>query len=64
MAPKTENIFNGASYAVNVKFTTVCPKVPYTSNVSLFSAVCGWIPKPFDLLIATAVRFDSVYEVA
>ena len=40
------------------------PKVPYISKVSLFSAVCGWIPKPFDLLIALTVRFDLVYEVA
>ena len=44
--------------------STVCPKVPYISKVSLFSAVCGWIPKPFDLLIALTVRFDLVYEVA
>ena len=43
---------------------TVCPKVPYNSNVSLFSAVCGWIPKPFDLPIATAGRFDLVYNKA
>ena len=42
----------------------MCPKVPYTSNVSLFSAVCGWIPKPFDLLIATAVRFCLVQRWA
>ena len=43
---------------------TVCPKVPYISKVSLFSAVCRWIPKPSYLLIALTVRFDLVYEVA
>ena len=47
-----------------IQYHTVCPKVPYTSKVCLFSAVCGWIPKPFDLLIATAVRFDLVYNNA
>ena len=36
----------------------------HKSKVSLFSAVCGWIPKPFDLLIVLTVRFDLVYEVA
>ena len=43
---------------------TVCPKVPYISKVPLFSAKCGWILKPFGLLIAHTLRFDMVYEVA
>ena len=42
---------------------TVCPKVPYISKVTLFSAKCGWILKPFGLLIAPAGGFDLVYEV-
>ena len=45
-------------------YSTVCPKVPYISKACLFSAVCGWIPKPSDLLIATAGRFVLVYEGA
>ena len=44
--------------------STVCPKVPYISKVPLFSAKCGWILKPFGLLIAHTLRFDMVYEVA
>ena len=43
---------------------TVCPKVRYKSNVPLFSAICGWILKSFDLMIAHTGRFDMVYEVA
>ena len=42
---------------------TVCPKVPYTSKVPLFSAIHGWILKPFGLLIVQMGRFDLVYEV-
>ena len=43
---------------------TVCPKVPYKSKVPIFSAKCGWILKPFGLLISPAGGFDLVYEVA
>ena len=43
---------------------TVCPKVPWKSNVPLFSAICGQILKPFGLLIATKVRFVMVYDKA
>ena len=35
-----------------------------SSRVPLFSAICGWILKSFDLMIATTGRFDMVYEVA
>ena len=47
-----------------VLYTTVCPKVPWKSNVPLFSAICGQILKPFGLLIATKVRFVMVYDKA
>ena len=43
---------------------TVCPKVACNSNVPLFSAKCGWIPKPFGLLIAHMVRFVMIYDMA
>ena len=43
---------------------TVCPKVRDKSKVTLFSAKCGWIIKPFGLLIAPACGFDLVYEVS
>ena len=48
---------------MNVRNTTVCPKVPYKSKVPLFSAKCGWILKPFGLLIAPASGFDLVYDL-
>ena len=44
--------------------STVCPKVPYTNNVSLFSAIGGWIPKPFDLQVVHMCGFDLVYDEA
>ena len=43
--------------------TTVCPKVPLNSDMVLFSAICGWILKPFDLQIATLGRFDMMYDM-
>ena len=43
---------------------TVCPKVPLKTKVTLFSAVCGWIPKPFWLLVAHISGFDMAYKVA
>ena len=42
----------------------VCPKVPYTSNVYLFSAIGGWIPKPFDLKVVHMCGFDLLYDEA
>ena len=41
---------------------TVRPKVPEKSNVPCFSAICGWILKPFDLQIAMKVRFVMIYD--
>ena len=37
---------------------TVCPKVRDT----LFSALCGWILKPFDLMIVHTAGFVLVYD--
>ena len=42
---------------------TGCPKVPWNSNVVLFSAKYGQILKPFGLQIATLGRFDIMYDI-
>ena len=42
--------------------TTVCPKVAYNSFHMVFSAISGWILKPFDLQVATMCGFDIMYD--
>ena len=42
---------------------TVCPKVAYNSFHMVFSAISGWILKPFDLQVATLGRFDMMYNM-
>ena len=46
----------------NIKKTTVCPKVAYNSFHMVFSAISGWILKPFDLQVATMCGFDIMYD--
>ena len=41
----------------------VCPKVPWNSYTLLFSTICGWIQKPFDLQVAHIGGFDLLYKV-
>ena len=41
----------------------MCPKVPLKTKVLLFSAVHGWIPKPFGLLVAHIGGFDIANKV-
>ena len=41
---------------------TVCPKVAYNSFHMVFSAISGWILKPFDLQVATMCGFDIMYD--
>ena len=43
---------------------TVCPKVCDTLDTTLFSGLCGWILKPFDLMIAHTGGFVLVYDNA
>ena len=43
---------------------TVCPKVPLKRNLVVFSAVCGWILKPFELQIVLECGFDMMYDMA
>ena len=43
---------------------TVCPKVPLKRNLVVFSAVCGWILKPFELQIVLECGFDMMYIMA
>ena len=42
--------------------TTVCPKVARISFHMVFSAISGWILKPFDLQVATMCGFDIMYD--
>ena len=42
--------------------TTVCPKVARISFHMVFSAISGWILKPFDLQVATMCGFDNMYD--
>ena len=42
--------------------STVCPKVAYNSFHMVFSAISGWILKPFDLQVATMSGFDIMYD--
>ena len=42
--------------------STVCPKVAYNSFHMVFSAISGWILKPFDLQVATMCGFDIMYD--
>ena len=41
---------------------TVCPKVACNSFHMVFSAISGWILKPFDLQVATMCGFDIMYD--
>ena len=41
---------------------TVCPKVACISFHMVFSAISGWILKPFDLQVATMCGFDIMYD--
>ena len=43
---------------------TVCPKVPLKRNLVVFSVVCGWILKPFELQIVLECGFDMMYDMA
>ena len=49
---------------VKSKHFTVCPKVPLKRNLVVFSAVCGWILKPFELQIVLECGFDIMYGMA
>ena len=44
--------------------STVCPKVPLKRNIVVFSAINGWIPKPFELQIVLKCGFDMMYDMA
>ena len=40
----------------------MCPKVACISFHMVFSAISGWILKPFDLQVATMCGFDIMYD--
>ena len=40
----------------------MCPKVARISFHMVFSAISGWILKPFDLQVATMCGFDIMYD--
>ena len=42
--------------------STECPKVACNSFHMVFSAISGWILKPFDLQVATMCGFDIMYD--
>ena len=49
-------------YCLKKLKNTLCPKVPVTSKLTLFSVNRGCIIKSFDLLIAKWFRFNLVYD--
>ena len=49
---------------LNLPSATVCPKVPLKRNLVVFSALCGWILKPFELQIVLECGFDMMYDMA
>ena len=49
-------------FTYKTKYYTVCPKVACNSFHMVFSAISGWILKPFDLQVATMCGFDIMYD--